>query len=320
VKKAGNRDEWRVRATTDSLAAGRKELRDVLAEIVRAVLARGWVDAGRAERWLEKLERGRTVREGWPKYKVRLKEGALEVRYHSTNPGNIEREAQRLKAMGLVEGRHFAVKMPEGGREGYVSILREGLAYAAWLSVHGEGERQRLAAEFIGYILRRAREKGGAVHEKALEVVEGGKAVGSLRLTDVKGREVFVGGRKHVVDVLGGRAQPERGKSGKTLLKITITAEVDGVRRDYTITFSRRGARNEAVGFAVARVDAPGGREADAERFSALVEALTGKRPRVYRMKDGRIMIECGEGHLEGFMRYAELAEAIGRWLEETGR
>ena len=50
-----------------------------------------------------------------------------------------------------------------------------------------------------------------------------------------------------------------------------------------------------------------------------MVEALTGKRPRVYRMKDGRIMIECGREHLDGFMRFAELADAIEKWLEETG-
>jgi hypothetical protein len=69
-----------------------------------------------------------------------------------------------------------------------------------------------------------------------------------------------------------------------------------------------------------ARSDVPGGREVDAERFSALVEALTGKRPRVYRMKDGKIMIECYEGHLEGFARYAELAKAIMERLKETSR
>ena len=74
------------------------------------------------------------------------------------------------------------------------------------------------------------------------------------------------------------------------------------------------------MGFAVARADAPGGREADAERLSALIKALTGKRPRVHRMKDGRIVMECGREHLDGLARYAELAEAIGRWLEETGR
>jgi hypothetical protein len=44
------------------------------------------------------------------------------------------------------------------------------------------------------------------------------------------------------------------------LLRIKITAEVDGVRRDYTMTFSRRRANNAAVGFAYASVDAPGGR------------------------------------------------------------
>jgi Fe2+ transport system protein FeoA len=80
---------------------------------------------------------------------VRLAEGALEVRYRSTNPASIEREAQRLRDMGLVEGRHFAVKMPEGGEAGYVRILREGLAYAAWLSMYGSAEQRRLAVEFV---------------------------------------------------------------------------------------------------------------------------------------------------------------------------
>jgi hypothetical protein len=109
-------------------------------------------------------------------------------------------------------------------------------------------------------------------------------------------------------------------QDGKTLLRIRITAEEDGVKGDYTMTFSRRGTDNAALGFAYARTDAPGGRETDAERFAAVVEALTGKRPRVYRMKNGKIMLECYEGHLDGFARFAELAEAIVRWLAETGR
>ena len=40
----------------------------------------------------------------------------------------------------------------------------------------------------------------------------------------------------------------------------------------------------------------------------------------MYSMKDGEIMVECYEGRLEGFKRYAELADAIERWLEEEGR
>ncbi len=320
MRREDGKGEWYVRATTDRLAAGREELRGVLADIVKEALAKGWVDAGKAERWLDKLERGLTLREGWPKYHVGLNEGALEVRYRSTNLGNIEREARRLRAMGLEEGRHFAVKMPEGGGEGYVSILKEGLERAAWLSVHGSGEQRRLAAEFIGYILERAKEEGSEVYEKAKEVVERGREVGSLSLADVRGAEVDVGGRRHVVDVLGGGAQSEEGRSGRTLLRITIAAEVDGVRRDYIMTFGRYGRNNAAVGYAVARADAPGGREADAERLSALIKALTGKEPRIRRMKDGTIIIECGREHLEGFMRYAELADAIAKWLEETGR
>ena len=42
-------------------------------------------------------------------------------------------------------------------------------------------------------------------------------------------------------------------------MKSKITAEVDGVRSEYEITFGRYG-RNVARGFAVARADAPGGR------------------------------------------------------------
>jgi hypothetical protein len=182
VKKAGDRDEWYVIVYTDRLAAGRKELRGVLAEIVRKAAENGWVDAGKAGRWLEKLEKGRALREGWPKYYVGLSgSGALAVEYRTTNPGNIEREVQRLRAMGLVEGVHFSVRMPEGGKRGYVSIRSEGLAYAAWLSVHGKDEEQRsLAAGFVERILQRAEEAGDDVRKKAEEIVEEGKARGSL--------------------------------------------------------------------------------------------------------------------------------------------
>jgi hypothetical protein len=67
------------------------------------------------------------------------------------------------------------------------------------------------------------------------------------------------------------------------------------------------------MGYATAKAD-------DAERFSALIKALTGKEPWVYQRSDGKIEIVCGREHLEGFKRYAELADAIEKWLEETGR
>ena len=74
------------------------------------------------------------------------------------------------------------------------------------------------------------------------------------------------------------------------------------------------------MGLAYVRSEAPGGREADAERFSALIKALTGEEPGVYRMKNGQIKIECYREHLNGFARFAKLADAIRRWLEKTGR
>jgi hypothetical protein len=122
------------------------------------------------------------------------------------------------------------------------------------------------------------------------------------------------------VKVIDGGAEFDVGRGGRELLKVKITAEVDGVLHDYTITYGRYRKINAALGFAYARTDAPGGRKADAERFAAVIKALTGREPRVYRKSDGRIIIECYEGHLEGFARYAELADAIARWLEETRR
>ena len=241
--------------------------------------------------------------------------------------------AQWLEKRGLKRGVHFSVNMPEGGRRGYVSILSEGLAYAAYLSVHGKDEEQRrLAAEFVEYILQRAREACGgaepcAVYEKAKEIVEEGKAWGSLTLKDFE-KKVEVNGRTYVVKVIGGDAEIEESRRGKKLLRIRITAEVSRVEgdhivrvvREYTITYSRHGERNVAMGYAYARADAPGGREADAERLAAVIEALTGVKPKVYRKSDGDIEIVCSREHLEGFMRYKELVEAIMRWLEETSR
>jgi hypothetical protein len=66
--------------------------------------------------------------------------------------------------------------------------------------------------------------------------------------------------------------------------------------------------------------DAPDRRETEAERYSALIKALTGREPRIRRRSDGTIEIICGRKHLDGFMRYTELADAIKRWLEKTSR
>ena len=55
---------WYVVATTDKLAAGREELRNAIAEFVIKAVENGWVDAGKAEGWLEELEKGRVLMEG----------------------------------------------------------------------------------------------------------------------------------------------------------------------------------------------------------------------------------------------------------------
>ncbi len=175
VKKVSDRDVWQVWATTDVLAAGREELRDAIRKVVEEALKKGWVDEKKARRWLEKLEEGRVLREGWPKYHARLtRSGALEIKFQSPNPDSIVREAQRLRDRGLVEGVHFSVKMPEGGGKGYVNILKEGLAYAAWLSVYGSERQRELAANFVKYILERAEKAGKKVCKKVHKDHRGG--------------------------------------------------------------------------------------------------------------------------------------------------
>jgi len=318
VQKEGGRDVWYIQVTTGMLATGHEELRSALAEVVREAIARGWVDASKAEGWLEELKRGLVLKEGWPRYEVGLAKGALVVRYRSSNHNNIEQEAHRLRDMGLVENVHFTVKMPEEGRHGYVYIRREGLAYAAWLSVYGEGGQQRLAADFVERILRRAREAGEEVHEKAREIVKEGVSRSSLKLEGFE-KKVEVDGKTYVVKVIGGSAEIEESRRGKKLLRIRITAEVDGVRSEYTITYGRRSRDNAARGSATARGSTPSDREADAERFAAVVEALTGRKPWIIVRSNGKIGLVCGREHLEGFKRYSELTDAIEKWLRETG-
>jgi hypothetical protein len=330
VKKVGGkRDVWRVEATTDMLAAGREELRKALAKVVET--ARKSVGEEKAKRWLKKLEKGRVLMEGWPKFEVRLtNSGGMVVKFSSPNPNSIEQVVQRLREMGLKEDRHFTVKMPKGEERGYVSVLKEGLAYAAWLSVYGSKTQRELTEAFIKLILQRAEEadggKCGKVCRKVEEIVEKGKARRSQRLKNIE-VEVEVDGKKYKVKVLGGKAF-EEDRDDRKLLRIEITVEVSyvegehvgRVERKYTIAYSRRGKTNTAVGRTYASVNAPGGKEVDAKIFSALIKALTGKEPKVYRMKGDKIMIDCYEGHLDGFMQYVELADDIEEWLEKTSR
>jgi hypothetical protein len=140
-------------------------------------------------------------------------------------------------------------------------------------------------------------------------------------------KEVEVNGRKYVVKVVDGGAEIEERQGGKKLLRIRITAEVgrveggqivDRVVREYTINFGRYGKLlNAVLGFATAKADAPGGREADAERLVVVIKALTGKEPRISRRSDGKIEVVCRRVHLDGFRRYAELADAVERWLKK---
>jgi hypothetical protein len=45
-----------------------------------------------------------------------------------------------------------------------------------------------------------------------------------------------------------------------------------------------------------------------------------GRKPKAYQRSDGKIEVACGREPLDYFKRFAELADAIEKWLEETGR
>ena len=95
-----------------------------------------------------------------------------------------------------------------------------------------------------------------------------------------------------------------------------LTAEVDGVKSDYTITFSSWKI-NAAGGRAYASAKAPGGRRREVRRCDRGIDRCKAEgAPR----EEWQEMLECGRVHLVGFMRYAELAGIIARWLEERGR
>jgi len=238
------------------------------------------------------------------KYNVYLSEKAIELELQSTDRSRAELAACLLRLVGVsaevtkvgdrdVWRVRAATDMLVAGRE----ELRKALAEIVRKAMGNEGVNTNTAERWL---------------KKLEEGVKEGKERGSLTLENFE-KTVEVNGREHVVKVIGWSAEFDVGKGGRKLLRIKITAEVDGVESKYTITFGRY-VKNKARGSAVVRA------EADAERYSALIKALTGRGPGMYRMKDGRIKIECYGGHLEGFMRYAELADVIERWLEETGR
>jgi len=292
---------WRAAASVGRLAAGAPELRETLARAVREAAEAGLVPEAKARRWLDALESGRVP---LCRYVLALtRKKGLMVRYVSTNPGKVEREAQRLRDMGLVERLHFTVKMPGGGRPGYVYIRREGLRRIATAAARGNAA----AVEFVEFLLQRAEEAGGAVYEKVEEVVEEGRAVGARRLSGMRA-EVEVWGRRHAVAVLSWDADWNSRR-----LHVSILAEVDGVKNWYTATFYKTW-RGYVAGYAYARATVLGGRKADAKRFATVVKAVTGKEPKMYVMGT-KLKFSLGQAHLDGFAQYAELADIVESWL-----
>jgi len=297
VKEEGGRDEWYVVTYTDMLAAGREELRKALAKVVETAAENGWVDADKAKRWLEKLEGGLTLKEGWPKYLVRLIEGALVVRFSSTSRESLEEVAREFKAMGLEEGTHFTVGWD--GEKGYVYLKAEGVKRLAWASIHGEREQRLKAAEFLKFLEERAKAEGAEVLKKLEALVEEGRGRGSLRLAGLE---------RDGVKVLGVEAEEKGDK-----LYVTIKAEVDGAAGKYKLTIRRQKDGKRRFYFYVK------GEEAVA-RAVKLMRVLTGEEPSVSERRDGRTVIGGSGRRIDALAQYEELREAIERWSNRTSK
>ena len=290
VKRKGDEDVWYVEATTDKLAAGRKELRDAVRKVVEEALKEGGVDEKKARCWLEKLEKGMAVWEG-KKFEMRLVEGALVVSFSSADRKSVDDVAREFKAMGLVEGVHFTVRW--SGRRGRVYLLTEGVRRLKWVSIHGEEGQKQRAAEFLKFLEARAGAKGGKVLRKLEALVEEGRGRGVLRL---------VGLERDGVKVLDVKTEEKGDK-----LYVTLRAEVDGAAGQYKLTFTRSKDGSRYLQFYVR------GEEAVA-RAVKLIEVLTGERPSVMEISDGRTRIRGSGRYIDALARYEELREAIEKW------
>mgnify|MGYP005618660637 CR=1 FL=1 len=288
VKVCRNREVWHIFASLKRLAGADKALKEAVVASIKAAAERGWIDASRAQRWIAKAECARI-------YNVR---GKLAI--YSKRPEVLEREAQRLRDMGLVEGLHFTAKMPEGGRTGRLRILAKGLAHAAWLAARGSGRQRELAREFLGRVLSAAQMEGEDVYRRVKRIVDAGISQGPASL---RGLERDAGGR--IVKVKEGSARLD--EDGR--LRIAVTAEVDGIYTKCEISFVKL-RRGGVLGFAYA------GAAEEAERIAVVVKAVTGMSPAVAHMKNGTCVLRCSEKHLRALARYAELAGYVEKWIK----
>jgi hypothetical protein len=315
VKMVNGINVWYIDVATDKLAEGSEELRRELVKAVEQARKRGWIDEGRARRWIEKFERGISTWRGY-KFGVRLSEGALVVVFHSTNPEKIVQLKQALESLGLLEGEHFTVTWPEEGKTGFTYLKREGIVELAYIAIYGTDEaRKKEAASLIEHLRERAEAKGKDVLEKLEELIKHGEERGFRHATGMKEVvEIEWEGHRTTVSV---EVKEIHAEEDGDKLRISVTAVVSGVEGRWEMTFLRREKDRAVIGYTATRADVPGGREEDAKRIAALIKALTGEEPSIIR-RNGKIKeIKYTRRHLDGLGKYAELTDVVRKWLDK---
>ena len=288
--KVHHKGVWHIFASLRGLAGADRTLKEAVVALIKAASEAGWVDAKKAERWIAKIE-------GMRIYNVGEK-----IAIYSKYPEVLEREAHLLREIGLIEGRHFTLKMPEDGKTGRLRILARGMAHIAWLSVHGSEGQRELAKEFLERVLRAAQIEGESAYRRVKKIIDGSISRSFVTLRGLEKR-VEVSGKECVVKVKEGTAWLEDGR-----LKIAVAAEVDGIETKYEVSFVKM-KKGGVAGFV--RADTA----EDAERIAVVIKAVTGISPTVVRMNNGAYMLRCNEKHLKALIRYAELADVVEKWL-----
>jgi len=141
--------------------------------------------------------------------------------------------------------------------------------------------------------------KGRKVLERLEELIREGEERGALTELLRGVAEIEWEGRRIAAPV---EVKKMYGEEDGGKLRIYVTAVVDGVGGEWTMTIYRYSKTNAVLGYTILSVKAPGGRDEDAKRIKALVKVLTGEEPNI---DDNHERVKYTRRHLEGLKRYA---------------
>jgi hypothetical protein len=227
--KRYNRDEWRIQAYANALAAEsvHEAVRRAVVEFLRRCREAGALSDGAYRRLAAKFENG-LPEWGEVRFSVRLRgDNLADVLFDTDSPQAFKRAVEFLKSLGMRNTcrgglciSHFTAREPEGGSRSYVRITADGLRYIGWLASRGDERAQRLREA----LLKEAGAKSEGVRRLLERRFREGEQWGSVKPPFE--REVEVEGRRLRVRVEEVGAVLKRGR--REWLVVEVRAEVGG--------------------------------------------------------------------------------------------